>query len=201
MPTQGTPRRQALAGAGTTGSLLVATIGGALVVAGLLGAGAMPAGPDSGSTAPLRVSSAPLRARADPAIVVPRVAAPRPLRRRASAHAPKRPHRGAEVAPSRAPSHGGGTTGAAVSQTPPSHGAPAPPSSGAAAAAPAPARGGPLAPAADVIGTATQAAAGAAQPAGQEVAGAVSGAGETAAGAVAQLGDAVGATLGDVGLR
>jgi hypothetical protein len=208
MPTQRTLRRQALVGAGTTGSLLVATIGGALVVAGLLGFGALPEGPEGGSTAPLRVASIPARERAGAAIVVPRVAAPRPLHHRTSARAPaprhKRQPRRPAVAPSRTPSKGAGSTVGALEHTTSPNGQSAPAAPAAAAPAPpprTPAPSGPLAPAADGVRTATQTAAGAVQPAAPQAADAVAAAGETAAGAVEQLGSAIDATLSDLGGR
>jgi hypothetical protein len=83
MPAQRTPRREALAGAGTTASLLAATIGGALVVAGLLGVGVFPGGPDDGSATPLHIA-APAAGERTASIVLPSAPAPRAARRHAA---------------------------------------------------------------------------------------------------------------------
>src|SRR5512132_4027758 len=101
MPAQRTPRREALAGAGTTASLLAATLFGALVVAGLLGAGAFPGGPDEGSATPLRIAAPPARERTA-SIVLPSAPAPRAHRRA------QRPRHAVRPAPSRpSATHGG----------------------------------------------------------------------------------------------
>src|SRR6266498_4129933 len=97
MPAQRTTRQGALAGAGTTAALLAATVGGALVVAGLLGAGVFPSGPGDGSAAPLRIAAPPARERATP-IVLPAAAT---LWAQRYAAAAKRPRRSAPDARSR----------------------------------------------------------------------------------------------------
>src|SRR5262249_37013463 len=123
MPAQRTPRREALAGAGTTASLLAATVGGALVVAGLLGAGAFPGGPSKESGTPLHLAPAPARARTAAAgeggagIVLPRVRAPRA---KAPAH---RVHRPAAASPAPARPAPKRTPTPAPAKAPPAHSA------------------------------------------------------------------------------
>jgi hypothetical protein len=199
MPPERTPRREALAGAGTTVSLLAATVGGALVVAGLLGAGAFPGGPDAGSAAPLRIAAPPVRERVA-SIVLPSAPVARAHRRttaRERAHRatpqasrPSATQAGSPAPPATAATH---TSPPAhpTSQSPPPPAATAPPPSVAAP-------GGPLAPAADATREAGATAAGAAQPASPTLGGAVGAADDTAAGVLQQAGDAV-ATLTDPG--
>jgi hypothetical protein len=190
MPAQRTPRREALAGAGTTASLLAATIGGALVVAGLLCAGAFPGGPDKSSADPLRIAAPPARERAV-SIVLPQ--APRAIATPA-APASKHPRRAAALAAARptttqSTATHGTVPAPAANSSPQRHSAPpatAPPGT--------PAPGGPLAPVSDAAREASATAAGAVQPASPPLAAAVGTAGGGAAMAVEDAGEIV-ATL------
>jgi hypothetical protein len=192
MPAQRTPRREALAGAGTTASLLAATIGGALVVAGLLGAGAFPVGPDDGSSDPLRIASPPAHERTV-SIVLPR--APRAHRRAAATQpAGRRPRGVAPRAPSR-PTATHSATPAPTASAPATKATPqSPPAPPATEPPGTPAPGGPLAPAADAAREATATAAGTVHPASPPLASAAGAAGDAAAKVVDDAGDVV-ATL------
>jgi hypothetical protein len=194
MPAQRTPKREAIAGAGTTASLLAATVGGALVVAGLLGAGAFPGGTSEGAGAPLHLAPVPAHERTA-AIVLPPERVPRvkrPARRAdrplAAPPAPVRPaQKGTPTpVPAKAPAHAAHPSS---SQGPPPPAASAPPQP------PVAAPGGPLAPAVAATQQATETGAGATQPASPAVASAVGAAGEAATGVLEQAGDAV-ASLG-----
>jgi hypothetical protein len=192
MPAQRTPRREALAGAGTTASLLAATIGGALVVAGLLGAGAFPGGPDDGSSDSLRIASPPARERTVSIVLpqAPRARAALTLAR--TAPASRHPRRAAAPAPSRpTPMHGAAPTAPA----PAAKSSPRRPSAPPATAPPGtPAPGGPLAPVSNAAREATTTATGAVEPASPPLAAAVGAAGDAAANTVEDAGEIV-ATL------